>query len=114
MACGLKASSCDPLSGNFMHFADLTILACFHIPYFQYLYTDLHTSIYLREYYLPNLKLACFMYYLKIIKTFLKNNICNLKQIVQVTQNGIEILVGKQFLSYGSKQSINCFDQSIT
>ena len=30
-----------------------------------------------------NQKLACFVLYLKIINTFLKNNICILKQIVQ-------------------------------
>ena len=31
-------------------------------------------------------KLACFVLYLKIIKIFLKNNICILKKIVQGTQ----------------------------
>ena len=41
----------------------------------------------LRGYYTPNLKLACFVCYLKIINTFfLKNNVCILKQIVQGTQ----------------------------
>ena len=34
----------------------------------------------------PNQKLACFVLYLKIINTFLENNICILKQIVQETQ----------------------------
>ena len=29
-----------------------------------------------RGYYIPNQKLACFVLYLKIINTFLKNNIC--------------------------------------
>ena len=33
----------------------------------------------LREYCTPNQKLACFVLYLKIINTFLKNNICILK-----------------------------------
>ena len=31
----------------------------------------------------------------KIINIFVKNNICILKQLVQGTQNGIEILVGQ-------------------
>ena len=43
----------------------------------------------------PNQKLACFVCYLKIINTFLKNNICIWKQIAQGTQNGIEILIGE-------------------
>ena len=30
----------------------------------------------LRGYYIPNQKLACFVPYLKIINTFMKNNIC--------------------------------------
>ena len=34
----------------------------------------------------PNQKLAGFVFYLKIINTFLKNNICILKQIIQATQ----------------------------
>ena len=38
--------------------------------------------------------LACFVLYLKIINTFLENNNLSIfKQIVQGTQNGIEILV---------------------
>ena len=43
----------------------------------------------LRGYCTPNLKLACFVCYLKIINTFfvcVKNNICILKKIVQGTQ----------------------------
>ena len=59
----------------------------------------------------PNQKLACFVLYLKIINTFLKNNICTLKQIVQGTQNSIENLVDQVVLSYWSKQSKYCFDQ---
>ena len=39
----------------------------------------------LRGYYTPNLKLACFVCYLKINNTFLKNNVCVVKQFVQVT-----------------------------
>ena len=31
--------------------------------------------MYLRGYYTPNQKLACFVLYLKIINTFMKNNI---------------------------------------
>ena len=38
-----------------------------------------------------NLKLACFVLYLNIISTFLKNNISILKQIVKELKNGIEI-----------------------
>ena len=34
----------------------------------------------------PNLKLACFVCYLKIINTFWENDKCILKQIVQGTQ----------------------------
>ena len=34
----------------------------------------------------PNKKIECFVLYLKIINTFLKNEICILKQIVQGTQ----------------------------
>ena len=49
--------------------------------------------IYLRGYCTPNLKLECFVWYLKIVNTFLKNDVCILKQIVQATQNGIDILV---------------------
>ena len=40
-----------------------------------------------------NLHVLCS--YLKIINTFLKNNICILKKIVQGTKKGIEILVGQ-------------------
>ena len=39
------------------------------------------------------------------INTFSKNNSCILQEIVQGTENGIEILKAKQYLSYGSKQS---------
>ena len=39
----------------------------------------------------PNQKLACFVLYLKIINTSLKNNRCILYQIVQGTQNDIKI-----------------------
>ena len=35
------------------------------------------------------------MCYRKIINTFLKNNVCILKCIVQGTKNGINILVGQ-------------------
>ena len=41
----------------------------------------------------PNQELASFVPYLKIINTFLKNDTCILKQIVQGTQNVIGILV---------------------
>ena len=38
-------------------------------------------------YYTPDLKLACFVYYLKIISTFFEKwYICILKQIVSETQ----------------------------
>ena len=49
----------------------------------------------LKGYCTPNQKLACFVCYLKIINTFLKNNICIWKQIAQGTQNRIEILIGE-------------------
>ena len=42
---------------------------------------ELKTSA-LRGYYTPNQKLTCFVLYLKIINTFLKNNVCIFKQIV--------------------------------
>ena len=34
----------------------------------------------------PNQKLACFVLYLKIVDTFLQNNVCILQQIIQGTQ----------------------------
>ena len=40
----------------------------------------------LRGFCTPNQKLTCFVLYLKIINTFLKNNLGILKQIVQRTQ----------------------------
>ena len=45
----------------------------------------------------PNLKLARFVLYLKIIDTFSKNSTCISKEIIQGTRkkNGIEILVGQ-------------------
>ena len=46
----------------------------------------LEARLLLRGYCTPNLKLVCFVWYLKIINTFLKNNACILKQIVQGTQ----------------------------
>ena len=58
-----------------------------------------------------NLKLACFVCYLKIINTFLKNNACILKQVSKELKNGI--LVHQGVLSYGSKQSKYCFDQKL-
>ena len=44
---------------------------------------------------LYSLKLANFVCNLKIINTFLRNDICFLKQIVQGTKNGIEIMIGQ-------------------
>ena len=46
-------------------------------------FSDMHI---LTGYYTPNQKLACLVMYLKIINTFLKNNVCILKQIVQGNQ----------------------------
>ena len=42
--------------------------------------------MFLRGYCTPNLKLVCFMHYLKIINSFRKNNACTLKKIVHGTQ----------------------------
>ena len=53
----------------------------------------------LRGYYIPNLKVACFVCYLKIINPFfLKNNVCilNISKLSKELKNGIEILVGHQ------------------
>ena len=41
----------------------------------------------------PNQKLACFVLYLKIINTILRNNVCILKQLSKELKYGIEILV---------------------
>ena len=63
----------------------------------------------------PNTKFACFVLYLKIINTLLKNNICILKQIVQgIIKKGIEILVGQAVFKLWIKQSKNNFDCSRT
>ena len=43
----------------------------------------------------PNQKLVCFVLYLKIINTFLKNNIhASYSKLSKELKNGIEILVG--------------------
>ena len=44
--------------------------------------------------YTPNQKLACFVLYVKIINTFLKNNASGSK-LSKELKNGIEILVGQ-------------------
>ena len=49
------------------------------------LYVIIITS--LKGYCTPNLKLACFVCYLKIINNLLKHNVYILKQVVQGTQN---------------------------
>ena len=49
----------------------------------------------LRGYCTSYQKLACFVLYLKIINTFLKNNICILEKIVQGIQKCIDILEGQ-------------------
>ena len=43
----------------------------------------------------PNKKLACFVVYLKITNTFLKNNTCILNKLSKELKTGIEILVGE-------------------
>ena len=45
-------------------------------------------------YLLPQ-KLTCFVLYLKIINTFLKNNICTFSKLFKELKNGIKILVGQ-------------------
>ena len=49
-------------------------------------YIETHRALVLRGYYTPNLILACFVCYLKIVNTFLNNNVGIYKQIVQGTQ----------------------------
>ena len=65
-----------------------------------------------RAYYTPNLKLACFVFYLKIANNFfffLKYNVCTLlsKELI----NGIEILVGQIVFKLWIKTVKNCFSQ---
>ena len=48
-----------------------------------------------KVYYTPNLKSACFVCYLKLIKTFVKNNIRILSKLSKDLRNDIKILVGK-------------------
>ena len=45
----------------------------------------------------PNLKLACFVCYLKIINTLLKNNVCMILKLSKENKYGIDILVGHAF-----------------
>ena len=52
-------------------------------------------EISLRWYRTPNLKLACFVYYLKIVNTLFFHNACIFKKIVKEFKNGIKILVGQ-------------------
>ena len=47
-----------------------------------------------KGYYIPNLKLACFVCYLKTINTFLKN-IASWSKHYKELKTGIEILVGQ-------------------
>ena len=65
----------------------------------------------LKGHYTPNLKLACFVCYLKIVNTFLKNIVCILKQIVQGTPKWHWNFSRPSRLSYGSEQAKYCFDQ---
>ena len=44
----------------------------------------------------PNLKLACFVCFLKIINTFLKSNVCIFQ--FKELKNGIEIVEGQEVL----------------
>ena len=63
--------------------------------------------MYLSGYCTPKLKLACFVCYLKIMTTFLKNNVSIVKQIVQGTQKWHwNLSRPSSFLSYGSKQYV--------
>ena len=63
----------------------------------QNLYTTFHGT--LRGKGTPNQNLACFVHYLKIINTFLENNMCIMEQIVsKALKNGIKILVGQAVL----------------
>ena len=49
----------------------------------------------LRGYCTSYQKLACFVLYLKIINTFLKNKLCILWKMFKKLKNGIEILGGQ-------------------
>ena len=51
-----------------------------------YIFNILQMGFVLRGNCTPNQKLACFALYLKIVTTFLQNNVYILKQIVQGTQ----------------------------
>ena len=59
-----------------------------HTPVDRYMLTEPNSKLrsVLRGYCTPNQLLACFVVYLKIINTLLKNNRCILKQIVHETQ----------------------------
>ena len=57
----------------------------------------------------PNQRLACFALYLKIVNTFVQENVYILRQIVKGTHNGIGILVGQAVFKLS--QSKYCFDQ---
>ena len=48
-------------------------------------------NVHLKGHYTPNLKLARFVCYLKIINTFLKNNVRTLKQMSRELKNDIGI-----------------------
>ena len=57
-------------------------------------------------------KLACFVLYLKIINTFLKNNICILyNKLLKVLKNGIGILVGQAVFNLKIKTVKMLLDQ---
>ena len=43
----------------------------------------------------PKYNWVCFVYYLKIINTFLNSNVSIMKQIVWEIQNGTEIFLGQ-------------------
>ena len=63
------------------------------------------------NYYTHNLKLACFVCYLKITNIYLKNNICILKysKLSKELKNGIEILVGQTVFKLQIKTVIILF-----
>ena len=59
-------------------------------------------SFTLRGYCTPNLKLSCFVCYLKVINTFFEK-IMHASKLSMELKNGIEILVGQEVLSYRIK-----------
>ena len=71
-----------PWLSKLLHFIQMSVLSSNPHRYYSFWIIFMH----LRGNCTPNQKLVCFVLCLKIINTFLENNICILTQIVQGTQ----------------------------